>query len=256
LEVDGVCVFDGNITGSGTYDPTIATTTAGGERGINLSISHATNALTGTLYGIRSNARVNVESAAGAVTGGEFLAGNMTAGYSLSAARGIYAGLTNKVPSGAVTWTYARGVEVNMDLDQGTSGNTNTITNAAMFYGVYNLPTVATYSTVTNGYGIFVRNEAVGGTGQMLDAAFYADDVSMSGGISGWDYGLDFNSIGANGFGTADIRFQDGTVFVTGYDGSPNGALTASKGSLCVDVTNADLYINTDGTTAWSALKN
>jgi hypothetical protein len=208
-DIDGTLDVSGAITGSGTYDPTIATTTAGGERGINLAISHDTNALTGTVTGVRGNARVNVESAAGTAVGGEFLSGNMSAGYSLANATGVYSGVTNKVPSGAVTWTNARAFEANMDLDQGTAGNTNTITNAYMFYGNYNLPTAGSYATVTNGYGIFVRNEAVGGTGQMLDAAFYADDLNHSGGIKGWDYGLDFSGITAN-FGTADIRFSDG----------------------------------------------
>jgi len=40
----------------------------------------------------------------------------------------------------------------------------------------------------------------------MLDAAYYADDLNMSGGIFGWDYGLDFGAMGSNGFGSADIR--------------------------------------------------
>jgi len=109
-----------------------------------------------------------------------------------------------------------------MDLDQGTSGNANTVTNAYMFYGVYNLPTVGTYSTVTNGYGIFVRNEAVGGTGQMLDAAFYADDKSHSGSVKGWDFGIDFSGVGSNsgGFGTADIRGALGETIVNSPDGT------------------------------------
>lgn len=36
------------------------------------------------------------------------------------------------------------------------------------------------------------------------------------------------------------------------YNGTPNGNITAAKGSICSDYTNAVLYINTDGTTAWS----
>jgi hypothetical protein len=35
-------------------------------------------------------------------------------------------------------------------------------------------------------------------------------------------------------------------------DGNPNGVLTAEKGSLCTDITNAKLYKNTDGATAWT----
>ena len=90
-----------------------------------------------------------------------------------------------------------RGVEINMDLNQGSSGNVNTITNAYMLYGVYNLPTVAEYATVTNGYGIYLRNEQVGGDGQMLDAGFWLDDLNMGGSVNGWDYGIDFSGIGS-----------------------------------------------------------
>lgn len=38
------------------------------------------------------------------------------------------------------------------------------------------------------------------------------------------------------------------------YDGSPNTALTAPKGSLCWDYTNSDMYVNTDGATAWTKI--
>ena len=190
-------------------DSTISTTTAGGESGHYASITHITNALTGELIGMRGNARVDtIDSSSGTVMGGKFQSGNMGTGTDLATATGVYVDVVNKIPSGATTWTNARGFEASMDLDQGSAGNVNTITNAYMFYGVYNLPTVDTYATVTNGYGVFVRNEAVGGTGQMLDAAFYADDKSHSGGIYGWDFGIDFSGVGANSgaFGTADIR--------------------------------------------------
>jgi hypothetical protein len=235
--------LQGALTLNGTIDPTIAITAAGGDRGINLSISQSGTALTGTLTGIRSNARVNVESASGTVMAGEFLAGNQSAGYSLSVVRGVYSGVTNKVPSGAVTWTYARAFEANMDLDQGTAGNTNTITNAYMFYGVYNLPTTGTYSTVTNGYGIYLRNEAVGGTGQALDAALYIDDASMSGGISGWDYGIDMNGVGASGFTVANIRLENGICVFSGA-ATTETAVYAEVGS--VDATGS-IYLSTGG---------
>lgn len=257
LEVGDTRIFGidtlGNASSVGSFDQTITNTIAGGETGHYAYVSHTTNALTGEAIGIHGNARVNtIDSPAGSVIGGKFQAGNMDVGTDLSGARGIYIDVVNKIPVGATTWDVARGVEVSMDLDQGSAGNVNTITDAYMFYGVYNAPTTGTYSTITNGYGIFVRNEAVGGTGQTLDAAFYADDRNM--GVAGWNYGLDFNGIGANGFGVADIRFQDGTVFISGYNGSPNGAVTAGKGSLCVDTTNAKLYINTNGGTTWAEI--
>ena len=249
LVVDDAQVFGldstGAIVSTGTIDQTITETVAGGDRGLNLAISQETNALTGTLTGVRGNARVNVESASGTVVGGEFLSGNMSAGYSLTTATGMYAGVTNKVPSGAVTWTNARGVEINMDLDQGTAGNTNTVTNAYMLYGVYNLPTAGSYATVTNGYGVFLRNEAVGGTGQMLDAALYIDDLSHTGGIKGWDFGIDLSGVGAasGAFGSADIRLAnseeinnttDGTIAFT--DGT-NNLMTIVDGGTTGNVT-------------------
>lgn len=187
---------DDRLEGVGTAkiqigESTTGVTAAGGSTMIYGYASHGTNALTGDAIGVRGNARVNVNSSSGKAIGGHFIAGNGTDGYNLSVARGIYAGVVNKAASGSsATWTDARGVEVIMDLDQGTSGHTNTITNACMFYGVYNLPTSGSYSTVTNGYGIYVVNEAVGGTGQQLDAAFYAKGLNQSGGIVAWDYGL------------------------------------------------------------------
>jgi hypothetical protein len=232
---------------------TVTNTTAAGDLALNINISHATNALTGELIGVRGNARCNVASAAGTVMGGKFQAGNMTGGFNLGTATGVYVDVVNKDPTGgATTWTNARGFEVSMDLNQGTAGNVNTITNAYMFYGVYNLPTVNTYATVTNGYGIFVRNEAVGGTGQMLDAAFYADDLNLSGGIKGWDYGLDFSGVAA-GFGTADIKTSSGAKIFTGNaangdavyaevgakDATGSIYLSTAAGAIYVQVANA-----------------
>ena len=224
---------DGAWTTDATVDITKATTVAGGERGINLSITHDTNPLTGTLMGGRLNARVDIDSPAGSVTGLEVKAGNTSVGYDISVVRGVYSELVNKTPSGATTWDYARAYEANLDLNQGSAGNVNTITNAAMFYGNYNLPTVGTYATVTNGYGVKIRNEAVGGTGQMLDAGFYLDDLSHSGGIYGWDFGIDFSGIGANSgrFGTADIRGALGEL----WENSTVDGRWTTDGGLTVD---------------------
>ena len=219
LDADVGIRFNGTMTTGSTYDATIATTTAGGETGIYSYPTHGTNALTGELIAVRGSARVDtIDSSSGTVMGGKFQAGNMGTGTDLSVVRGVYSEVVNKIPSGATTWSYARGFEANMDLDQGSSGNENTITNAYMFYGNYNLPTEDNYSTVTNGYGIYVSNEAVGGTGQTLDAAFLATDVNM--GVAGWDYGIDFDSIGANGFGTADIRGNNGETIDNNTDGT------------------------------------
>jgi hypothetical protein len=232
----------GNLQYSQGQDATLTNTAAGGATGAKIQISQATTALTGTLIGVRGNARVNTAttSSTGTVQGGKFQAGNASAGYNLATVTGVYVDVVNKVPPDAgdstVVWTNARGYEVSMDLDQGSASKTNTVTNAYMFYGVYNLPTAGSYSTVTNGYGIFVRNEAVGGTGQMLDAAFYADDLNHSGGIKGWDYGLDFSGISAN-FGSADIRFGDGATMNNGDANTLTitEATTAFAGVVAID---------------------
>lgn len=242
VDLNGALDISGATTTAGSYDATIVNTTAGGETGLYSYLSHDTNALTGELIGVRGNGRVNIASPAGTVIGGKFQAGNMTAGYALGTATGVYVDVVNKDPSGGATaWTNARGYEVSMDLNQGTAGNVNTVTNAYMFYGVYNLPTVDTYATVTNGYGIFVRNEAVGGTGQMIDAAFYADDLNQSGGVHGWDYGIDFSGIGSNSgsFGSADIRLANGEEI----NNSTDGTITITDG------TNTLATITDQGTT-------
>jgi len=196
-------------------------TTAGGTTQLTVNTAHITAALTGDLIAVFGNARVDVDSAAGSVIGGYFKAGNTTSGYNALNVRGVYTEVVNKDSYDAsTTWTNARGYEVSMDLDQGASGHTNTITNAYMFYGVYNAPTSGTYSTITNGYGVYVKNEAVGGTGQALDAAFFVDDASMSGGIKGWDYGLDMSGVAA-GFTTADIKLGNGELI----DNNTNGTI-------------------------------
>jgi hypothetical protein len=173
-------------------ESTTGVTTAGGTTMVYGMARHKTNALTGDLNGVRGDARVvDIASPNGSCNGGYFLAGNSSGGYNLGNARGIYCGVVNKTAVAAsVTWTNARGLEINMDLDQGSSGHTTTITNAYGIYAVWNLPTAGTYTTVTNGYGILMRNEAVGGTGQQLDYGFKLEGLNQSGGIVAWDYGI------------------------------------------------------------------
>jgi hypothetical protein len=65
-------VIGGNSTFAGTLDPTITNTAAGGDRGINLGITQATNALTGTLDGLYIRATgYGTNSSTGRVQGGE-----------------------------------------------------------------------------------------------------------------------------------------------------------------------------------------
>jgi hypothetical protein len=239
-------IFGIDINSQGTIDLTIADTAVGGETGLYSYVSHATNALTGELIGVRGNARVNVGSGSGNVCGGKFQAGNMSAGYDLAGVRGVYVDVVNKIPSAAsVTWDVARGLEVSMDLDQGSAGHTNTVTDAQGLYICYNAPTAGSYATITNGYGVFLRNEAVGGTGQMLDAAIYVDDKNHSGGIKGWDYGIDFSGIGSNSgsFGTADFRFANGIMIFTGAQTTEDGVY----GEVGSKDATGSIYLSTGG---------
>ena len=72
--------FTGTISAA-QFDGTVATTTAGGTKAIDTDITHATNALTGELTGVKGNARVNaIDSAAGSTNGGYFTSGNTTVG--------------------------------------------------------------------------------------------------------------------------------------------------------------------------------
>jgi len=219
--LNGALDISGPTTTAGTYDATaLSSTSAGGDIGADVDIFQTGTALTGDLIGIKGNARIDVESASGKAIGGYFQAGNYAGGFGLDIARGVYVDVVNKVPAAAgVTWNTARGYEVSMDLDQGTSGHTNTITTAQMFYGVYNLPTSGTYATVTNGYGVYLKNEAVGGTGQALDAALYIADASMSGGIKGWDYGIDLSGVAA-GYTNADIKLANGETISNDVNGT------------------------------------
>ena len=252
LSVDGNATVAGtleavdvDITGTGeVLSVTITSATAGGYRAVDIQPSHGTAALTGTIEGVYSSARINYDSPSGSVNGITAKAGNMSVGADIFAARGVYAEVVNKIPVGATTWTHARGYEVNMDLNQGTSGNATTFTNTAMFYGLYNLPTVATYTTVTNGYGIFIRNEQVGGNGQMLDAGFYLDDLNMGGGIKGWDYGIDFGSIESN-FGTADMRLSNSDLIV-GNHGATLGSATGAVAVNYLSASNQTIVTLTD----------
>lgn len=47
-------------------------------------------------------------------------------------------------------------------------------------------------------------------------------------------------------------RITIGRIQVLDVDANPNGSVTAPKGSIASDQTNAILYINTDGAMAWS----
>ena len=217
------------LTGTGsTYilmgETTTGVTTAGGSTMIYGYGRQKTAALTADLIGVRGNARVGIDSASGKVIGGYFTAGNGDpvddVGYELDIMRGVYAGVCSKAPEDTTaTINTACGYEVSMDLDQGTDGHAVTITDAQGLYIVYNTATAGSYATITNGYGVYIKNEATSGTGAALDAAVFIDDTSIGGGLKGWDYGIDMSGVAA-GFTTADIRLGKGELIDNNNDGT------------------------------------
>ncbi len=193
--------------------------------------SATTTALTGTGLGVQGEARLSsTDSSAGTLQGGLFKAGNGTAadtqtGGDLLTMTGVYAAVASSpTPSHATkTVTNARGVEITMDLNQADTA----ITNA---YGVYMSYQTDSAPTITNGYGLWMKNQGVlgggNGSGQTLNSALYVSDA-MGGSVKGWDYGLNLSGVGA-GFGTADIKLSRGNTI----NNSAIGTITFGSASL------------------------
>jgi len=248
LNVIGLLVVDNNNVNTDSATPLV---------NIYSHPHHDTTAVVGEVIAVRGSTRIDVDSTSGDATGAKFQAGCMGGGYTLRTVRGVHAEVVNKIATGASeTWTDTRALELNLDLNQGSAGHTTTFTNAAGIWMKWNLPTAGTYTTVTTGYGIYLDNEAVGGTGQSLDAAIYIKDTSMSGGIKGWDVGVDLSGVAA-GFTTTDIKLSSGAYIMTGT-ADPNGSVTGADGSIYIrqGTSSADtcVYVNTNGATAWTAL--
>ena len=106
-------------------------------------------------------------------------------------------------------------------------------------------------------YGLRIQNQGISTANIYLEnennsKTAVENDIKMSNTAGDVNYGI---NMGSANYTTADIMFSSGAIF-THYAGTPNAALTAPVNSLCIDTTNHDLYINTDGTSAWTALKN
>lgn len=176
-----------------------------------------TTAVTGEGRGVRGNARLEVASTSGSTYGGYFQAGNGT--YS-SAGDGVNLGLavgalaevvTSSAGGSARTITEARGLYVSMDIDQ---ADTVITTGHAIKVNIQSGSTGATHGTV---HGLYLESEAVGGTGQQMDSAIYVKTTNQSGGVKGWNYGL--NMSGAD-FNSEDIVLQNGETISNATDGT------------------------------------
>jgi uncharacterized membrane protein len=52
----------------------------------------------------------------------------------------------------------------------------------------------------------------------------------------------------------ANIGLINGARHVTSYGATPNAAITGKVGELCYDTVNDDVYVCTDGATAWTKI--
>lgn len=53
---------------------------------------------------------------------------------------------------------------------------------------------------------------------------------------------------------TGNQRIRIGHPNCIVYTATPNAAVTAPKGTFCWDKTNSNVYVNTDGATAWTQI--
>ena len=205
-------------------------------------------ALTGTGIGVKGNARMDVDSAAGTLIGGQFLTGNgsVTTGYDINLMRGVYVGVTKKTGASAAI-VAARGIEVVMDWDQITT-TTTTLTGARI-----ELQSGSTASAPTNSAGLHITNQNVTGTGQQYDAAILVTQLS-NGSQAGFGYGVDFGDTSFaddgvtftnNLFGTADIRLCTGGTIKNTTDTILELTDTTIRVTGAFDVTGASTYAGT-----------
>ena len=99
--------------------------------------------------------------------------------------------------------------------------------------------------------GVMSRFYSSAGTPQGQVAAFMATKQFAS--TQNWPYGLYIDS------GVIDIRLTNGPCILSGAAGAadPNGAVTAPQGSIYLrpsGVATTTVYVNTNGTTGWTAL--
>ena len=52
----------------------------------------------------------------------------------------------------------------------------------------------------------------------------------------------------------ADLTLYNNAKHITQYSATPNAVITMPLGSLCWDYGGEDIYINTDGASAWSKI--
>ena len=220
---DGTVLVTGGTLRSGA---SAGVNAAGGRDMIYGYYKGITTALTGTGRGVYGRAVIDIDSPSGTLQGGQFKAtsgscASCADAVNLATATGLYVEVGHGNAGGtAKTLVNARALELNLDLDAADVA----VTNAYGIYMKYN--TGSSGGVITNGYGLWIDNESVQGTGQTMDAGFYLSDTSVA--TAGWDYGLDFS---AASIGTADIRLSNGETIFNSPDGviAFSGALKLPK---------------------------
>jgi len=201
-------------------ESTTGVVVAGGTTMIYGYATHKTNALTGTLRGVRGNAGILIASAAGTVIGGDFRAAN---GSSTSATDGVNAGTVRGMASlvagvgqaGPAVIDRAEGIYTQLDLDAANL----TITDAR---GVYvNVQSGdAAANTLTACNLAYLEYESVVGTAPAINAGI---KVAMVGGCAAATCLIDSTTFQTAIHDTDQVtlfkfRNHEGTTITCSYD--------------------------------------
>ena len=203
-------------------ESTTGVVTAGGTTMIYGYANHKTNALTGTLRGIRGNAGVYVSSASGTAIGGDFRAANgastvATDGVDVGTLRGaasLIAGV-GRAAAGPAVVSNAQGMYIQLDIDAANL----TISDARGIY-VNVQSGNASANTLTACNLAYLEYESVVGTAPTINSAI---KIATVGGATGATYLIDaatFNLLLSDTDKVALIRFKDSadTVKILYYD--------------------------------------
>lgn len=192
-------------------ESTTGVVTAGGTTMIYGYANHKTNALTGTLRGIRGNAGVYISSASGTAIGGDFRAANgastvATDGVDVGTLRGaasLIAGV-GRAAAGPAVVSNAQGMYIQLDIDAANL----TISDARGLY-VNVQSGNASANTLTACNLAYLEYESVVGTAPTINSAI---KIATVGGATGATYLIDaatFNLLLSDTDKVALIRFKD-----------------------------------------------
>lgn len=192
------------------------------------------------VFGIRSRANlITTDASTRTATGAELQAAN-TDGIDVNVLCGAKCSSTGKSTSSSATISYMRAVDLITEY-----GAKDTITNLYNTHIKCITRNAAGEGSFTTGYGIYLENIAVGGTGQALDAGIYFKATSFA--TPSFTYGIDFT--GAT-YATADIKIKKGILLTDACTiGQTNGPLLTfddTANSLKLTGGNIQVYANTD----------